>query len=212
MPFRCTRCGSCCSRYWITLLPEDAKRIAAFLHTDSREFIRRHAQLYLRLFPAAYAQNQLVVSSAMLPKRLSSRIESAISHLPEHFLALPMLAFKRKEPCTFYSQKQCCLIHPVKPAQCSAFPFISMDANPDFSKTYPFCKALKVFSGKVPKAAIETGRLHYSEISRYFNAVRLKGFSSLWTALPKKGIVSCRQNQIGKISLDEFKSAVAPFL
>jgi len=206
MPFKCRRCGECCRRYWITLLPQDVDEEAAFLGISVREFVDNYTTLYLRIFPIQqqYRKHGLVVSSAMLPKRIAWKAEHILFALPPFFLVLPILALKREgKACIFFGENKC-LINDVKPEQCELFPAIAF-ADENFRALYPFCRGLKASQ----EGLENRGGRHYERVRAYFEEVAEKGFSALWPAIPKNGIAVMRGKKLCEISEREFNEAIS---
>jgi Fe-S-cluster containining protein len=203
MPFKCTRCGNCCKRYYITLLPEEMKKAAKELKISQKEFAENNCQLFLQLFPSDFEGGELKISAQDLEKKLRRKIEAHKGFLPRHFLALPCIAFKRKGTiCIFYdAKKNICRIHSSKPMQCTLFPLLSNSENPDWEKLYPFCEGMKNSVGKLNAAEMKE---HYAKIQEYFGKVAERGFKKTWKAWPKKGVITYNNKLLGKISEREF--------
>lgn len=102
--FKCQRCGECCKRYYIISLPSEVQEQARFKGLGQEEFMDRHCQLFLQLFPFEQNEEKPVVSKNFLPKRIAERLEKEIGVLPEYFIVMPMICFQRHEngACTFY--------------------------------------------------------------------------------------------------------------
>lgn len=209
--FECKSCGECCRRYSITVLPEEAKVEAEFLGVSLEEFLAKHCQLYLELFPMNPKENSLVVAQELLPKRIIEGIEAMLGKpCEEHYLVLPMIAFKKQEYCTFFdSQNHKCAIHTTKPMQCKLFPFISIKPSPDFKEMYPFCAGLQ----EMPEAkgTGSYGMEHYEAVKNYFEGIKENGFSHYWPALPESGVALLEGKMICGISCAEFEQAIGAF-
>jgi len=137
--FNCERCGACCNRYWITILPEELKRGANMLKIPEKEFVEKYTSLFLQLFPASYKENTLEIFNEFISKWVSEKIKDHLGYLPNHFLILPILALKRNEDtCVFYDAEKGCLVHEAKPKQCDLFPFIALDGKTNFNEIYPY--------------------------------------------------------------------------
>lgn len=203
MDFKCTQCNECCKRYWITLLPQELKKAAEFLNLSEEEFIEKHTQLYIQLYPLAYREHALVYSSSFLPRKICEKIENHLNYLPESFLVMPMLALKRNEKiCTLLIERKGCKIHEVKPTQCTLFPFLSLEEKPNFRELYTYCEGLKN-SDKDSKEHYSDE--HYSAIKAYFKNVKEKGFAAQWKSLPEKGLVVFKGLEVCEIALSELK-------
>ncbi len=208
MPFNCEKCGECCRRYWITVLPDELEKEAGFLKIPVREFVNKYTRLYLRLFPmqSEHRKHGLVISSALLPKKVARKAEHILYALPDFFLALPTLAFKRRgKTCIFFDEKKGCEIQEVKPEQCSLFPEISMSGTP-LKELYPFCLGLKINGGK---RKTELEKNHYQNVFGYFERVGEEGFKKVWKHWPKEGIAVLKGKKLGDISGKEFFEAIS---
>lgn len=194
------------------MLPAEVKRQARFLKLKEKDFIEKYCILHLQLFPTEYRENTLEVFNELVPKIISEKIKLHLGYLPNYFLILPILAFKRiKGKCIFFNGKNnSCRIYVARPKQCSFFPFISLKEEPDFLREYQFCKGLKS-KGKMGKHQ-NLGEEHYKEIKKYFNSVKEKGFTKVWCFYPKKGIALYRDKKISDISTKEFFQCIEPFI
>jgi Fe-S-cluster containining protein len=210
--FKCHRCGECCKRYFIITLPHELKKQAEFMGITEKEFIENNTQLFLQLFPFGQSDAKISISSVMLPKRIANLIESVHGHLPDFLIALPMLAFKRREngACKFFDEgKSCCTIYPVRPLECILFPFISEKKAENYSRLYPFCKGLKDKDGKLSYA--DFSQIHFNEVSNYCKSIKEKGFSSIWKHWPNKGVLLFQEKLLGEINEKEFFETMLPY-
>jgi len=210
--FSCQRCGECCKRYYIVSLPEELEKQAAFLGLERREFIERHCQLFLQIFPSMHGTQKPVLNRSFLPKKFLEKAEAFNGPLSEFFIVLPMIAFKRRGggECTFYdSENSGCGIYPARPLECALFPFISDRKIEDYSKAYPFCKGLKTKGENLSYADLSF--VHFKQMSEYFKKVKEKGFASLWREWPKEGVLLLESHLLGEISEKEFFHAIGPF-
>ncbi|MFH1239771.1 MAG: YkgJ family cysteine cluster protein [Candidatus Diapherotrites archaeon] len=199
-------CTECCEKYWITLLPEDAKNMASELKISEEEFLKNYCTIFIQLFPAEFSKNKLKISTDFLPKQIADALKTQLNELPNFVLVLPTLALKKDEFCIFL-ENQLCKVHKSKPAQCKFFPFISYEKNPDFTKIYPFCKTLHV---KTFYEIDAHGEEHYKEIFNYFESVKKEGFLKHWKTLPDKGVVVCKGITLGELSADEILKMISP--
>ena len=209
--FNCKSCGECCKRYSITVLPEEAKAEAELLGIGVQEFVEKYCRLYLELFPMNPKENSLVLSQELLPKRIVEGIEALLGKpAEEHYLVLPMLAFRKEEYCVFFEfESRKCKIHSAKPAQCRFFPFISIKPNPDFKIMYPFCAGLREMAEAKGNGAY--GMEHYAAVRGYFEGIKENGFPNYWAALPESGIALLEGKEICEISGEEFAQAIGAF-
>lgn len=100
--FECTGCGNCCSNPdgYVTLTAEEAGKIAAYLEITETEFLEKYADLdpdgntfKLRSFTAASIPNGMKMEQ---PPKVGD--------------------------CIFLHDDRC-IVYPVRPLQCSTFPF-----------------------------------------------------------------------------------------
>lgn len=198
----CSTCGECCKRYAITVLPGEARAQAQYMGMPVESFMRTRTQLFIQLYPCASKENASCIHESMLPKKWAQGLETK-GIQSNFYMVVPQVAFKKKKYCTFYdTHKHACSIHPVKPAQCSLFPFIPWQLNAEaFSKEYDFCELSRVSSPtKHTKADVEN---HQLKVNAYFKRVQEKGFERVWGALPRTGIVSCRNQTIARTNKKE---------
>ena len=210
--FECRRCGECCKRYYIISLPEEVEVQAKFKGLSKEEFIEKHMQLFLQFFPAEYSKEKIMVSSSMVPRRILEKLEGHLGKVPDFFIALPMLVFKRREngSCTFYDEQNSgCTIYPQRPAECRMFPFISDKKVEDYASLYPFCHGLK--QGSADRSYVDLSHLHFAQVSEYFGKVQEKGFSKIWGTWPKEGVCLFTDKLVGPIAEKEFFDAIEPF-
>ncbi len=200
-------CSECCSRYFITLLPAEAKSITEQLNLSLNKFIEEYCQLYLQLFKAEKQKSDLVVPSQLIPKKISDSFERIFGALPSRFLVLPALALKRGKSCVFLKCDKC-RIYNSRPSSCRVFPFVSLKKDDflEFKKLYPFCKALE--EGKLYK---NHGKKHKAAVEKHFNRIEKKGFRPVWKHLPARGIAGFEDKKLCTISRKEFLQAVQQF-
>ncbi len=235
--FKCQRCGECCRRYFIVSMPEEITAQARLKAMGMREFLDTHCQLFLQVFPRpqagekAEAREKPIVHRNLLPKKIAHALEKAAGPLPDHFVVLPMVCFKREErtegngkdgvnggrnpegACTFYTQDEKglggCSIYACRPLECRLFPFISMEKNADYSKLYPFCKGLRFRDEKLNYA--DLGFVHFRQTADYFRDVMERGFGAVWGQWPGRGVLLYKDRRLGEISEQEFFQAIAPY-
>ncbi|HIH09804.1 MAG TPA: YkgJ family cysteine cluster protein [Candidatus Diapherotrites archaeon] len=210
--FKCGRCGECCKRYYVVSLPSEVKAQAALLKMPEKDFIKGNMLLFLQLFPSDHNDKKITVSSELLPKKFVALSESHLGRMPDFFIMLPLLAFRRRESgeCTFYGSKNAgCNIYNARPAECRLFPFISDKKTDDYSKLYPFCQGLKLEGDD--RSYLDLGFIHFEKMARYFSLVKEKGFSSLWGSWPKEGVILLTDKLLGKISEKDFFGMLGPY-
>ena len=195
-------CSECCRRYWICLLPQEAKKISRKLRIPEKEFIRKHCALVAHLYPRAEKPSQLAVSSAFLPAKISKFVKAQLGMLPPYFSVLPYIALRRNSrgECVFL-KKNLCKIHGFLPAICGLFPFVA-ESGKALKDIYPFClflqqKGLGNLTGKLD----ETYR---KKTFAYFDSLQKKSFPRIWPALPLRGIVLLEGEKELAISKKEF--------
>ncbi|HLC92590.1 MAG TPA: YkgJ family cysteine cluster protein [archaeon] len=210
--FECQRCGECCKRYYIISLPHEVEAQARLKNLTVNEFIEKHMQLFLQLFPTEYQKEKIMVSSSLIPKKILEKIEGHLGKVPDFFIALPMLVFKRREDgaCTFYnSENSGCTIYSARPAECRMFPFISDKKVENYAELYPFCHGLKQKSAD--RSYVDLSFIHFNEVSKYFSEVMGKGFSGMWEKWPKEGVCLYTDKLVGPITESEFFGAIGPY-
>ncbi|MCR4335535.1 MAG: YkgJ family cysteine cluster protein [archaeon] len=209
LEFKCQRCEECCKRYYIVSLPEEIKKQALFLGETEENFIKNHTQLLLHLFAREYSPDKIVVSSALLPKKINDALDVINGFPLNFFIAVPVLVFNRTEngTCEFYKKGIGCGIYTERPFECIAFPFITNRIITDYEKDYPFCRGLQFKDEKL--SYTNMGHLHVKKIASYCESLREKGFTSVWKTWPDKGIVLFEDTLLGEISSEEFLDSIA---
>lgn len=202
--FKCARCAECCKRYWITILPEEARAIAELLGISVKKFLENHCMLFLQAFPASPDfSNPLVKGISKCPSGLRKKLEKKTS--ADYFLCLPGIALKRDGlECSMLSKGFECKIHSRRPGQCRLFPLISMNSNADLKKAYSFCKGLEGFE----KPLSAESKRHYRKVKAYFEKLKLKKFKALWPAIPSGGILVLDREKVCNITAKQFFQAV----
>ncbi len=206
-------CMECCKRYWITVLPAEAKKIAASREQSFSGFVEKNCLLQLQLYPSdKKLDNPLVIPSNRIPKKFRKKIEKELNGFPPFFLALPTLVFKRDKngSCKFLNQKNgLCTIYENRPAQCKLFPFIPWNNKPLHS-LYAFCAFLQ--EKKPEERYSKFGKGHYKKVETYFRTVEKKGFQAVWKTVPASGILRLDQTLLGTVSQKQFFSLLTPGL
>jgi len=176
------KCSECCKRYWITLLPAEAKRIALKLGLSEQQFTKQKCTLVAHLYVRKEKTDRLTVSSNLLLSKAVLFFEKNFGTLPQFFLVLPCIALKRnaRGGCVFL-RKGHCEIHAFLPAICKLFPFISLSEKL-LRELYPFCAALQ--QKEFEQATGSLNEKQRKKVNAYFNAVERKGFRQQWKALP----------------------------
>ncbi|MCX6803745.1 MAG: YkgJ family cysteine cluster protein [Candidatus Diapherotrites archaeon] len=211
----CLSCGECCKRYWITLLPSEASKIARLLKTSKGTFLPNYCMLNVKLYPKT-TPGVLTFPTTFFPQRLFDLIKKEVATPAESFFIVPQVVLSRKNKiifkfdskrtqkeqrfsCSFLKAENACEIYPVRPEPCKLFPFIAM---PDLREQYPFCE---LFKSTQKNLSIES-KIYYKRVQEYFKNVDEKSFLGVWQYPPKKGLLFLGEKQIGEISLDELVS------
>ena len=208
----CLSCGECCKRYWITVLPEEAKKVVRLKGMQLREFLENDCILNVKLYRKT-TPGVLTYPTAFFPKRIYELLKKELGLVPQSFFVVPQVVLKREEKivfnflnkkskkemrsaCVFLKPENVCGIYEARPEPCKLFPFIAM---PDFREQYPFC-LLYLKSSK--DYSIES-RIYYKKVQHYFKKVHESGFLGLWRHPPLTGLIFLGEKQIGKITLRE---------
>lgn len=197
-------CMECCKRYWISVFPKEEKKAAFLLEKTEKDFLEKHCLLQAQLYPAPQkSKNRLIIPLTRIPKKFHSKIKKETGFLPEFFLVLPTIVFKRnKKSCEFLNQKNgLCKIYSVRPEQCRLFPFISFTERP-LKKQYPFCAFLQKKNPKKDFSASLKKQL--KKTKEYFELVEKNGFRKTWAFFPKKGFLRLDTFFLGNISKKDF--------
>lgn len=210
MAFECQRCLECCQRYWITLLPFEAKALAKCLGLKLEDFVRDYCEIYLQVFPKI-KEKGLNVSEAFIPGKIKSEMDEKNLALPGEFTVLPWLSLKRVQgQCVLLAENRACLVHDVKPLQCQLFPFISLKKGNDFREIYSFCQGLKKSKPK-ERMNEKKFREHLKQVKNYFSQVKEQGFQSVWGKVPSKGLFVFQDLKVCDLNKKEFLQFIAPF-
>lgn len=197
----CQKCGECCRKYFISVLPDELAREAKFFKLSQEKFIQIYCQLFLQVMPLQQGDHPLAIHTSAVPKKIWEVLQKNGIH-SNYVMLLPMLGFKKKEFCVFFDPKlYLCTMHTVKPAQCSIFPFMAGEKNVDFSKAYDFCELASIASPTNYTHA--QADLQKVKMARYFNSVAKEGMEKVWSALPKEGIILYQGKSISPITRTE---------
>ncbi len=201
-------CSECCQRYWITLLPAEAKRIASALKLPITEFIEKKCILIAHIYPAQKPK-PLTISTQSLPAKLLAFAKKEIPQLPEQFLVLPSIALKRnaKGNCSLLKKGRC-KVYDVAPEVCRLFPFISIGKFP-LRNAYPFCLGLRQPGFEKAKGGLDSKQK--KRVNKYFDTVKKKPFTSVWKALPKTAVILLDGEKELKISKKDFIKMLESF-
>lgn len=197
-------CMECCKRYWITVLPSEANKIAGSLNEKPSDFLHAYCLFQVQLYPTdKKTENPLVISIDHIPLQFHAKIKEKLGSIPPFLLALPTIVFKR-EPngaCEFLNQKNgLCTIYEHRPGQCELFPFIPSNNKP-LHVLYPFCAYLQ---DKKPNGRFaHYGKTQFKKTEKYFRNVEKKGFETVWKTIPEQGILRLDDHFLGRISKTE---------
>lgn len=207
MGFKCLSCTQCCKRYNISILPEEAERIAKGLGISLKEFFETYADLFIQLFPSSFKKEKLVVSINSFPKELQKNLIEANS---SHFLILPGIILKRNEDACIFLKDNLCSIHEIKPEPCNLFPFISWNPETDLRKSYKFCAGLQASKEQVTMQQKHTlaHEKHYSNVKQNFEQIKRQGFKKVFSTLPSSGKLLIKDKFVSNISKKEFEEII----
>jgi len=208
----CLSCGECCKKYWITILPNEAKSISALIKKPMKRFLWEDCYLNVKLYPKS-VKGKLTFSSDSFPERIKKLITNSGEPLSLSYFIVPQLVLKRgktqfkviqhgskifedKNECVFLEQNNKCSIYKERPVPCRLFPFIAMAG---LREQYPFCDLFK----KTFKDFSKESKKYYSEIQNYFDSIDAKGIESVFLALPKKGFIYLQESFLGELSIEE---------
>ena len=208
----CLDCGECCKRYWITVLPEEAKKISRLQKIQVKEFLQNSCTLNVKLFVKT-TPGGLTYPATFFPKRIYEILKKELGNVPQSFFVVPQVTLIREEKNvfkftknkSFKEKRSTCVflladnkseIYDLRPEPCKLFPFIAM---PDFREQYPFCALYKETSKDF---SIES-RIYFKKIQQYFKNIDDNGFVGVWRSPPEKGLLFLGEKQIGEISLNE---------
>ncbi len=190
----CLSCGECCKRYWITVLPDEAKRIAKKLKISEKKFLEEECTLLVKAYPKS-TFGLLTYPVAFLPARVHNLLKK-ISNSQAYFI-IPQVVLRRQENiCTFLDDENKCVAYSVRPEPCKLFPFIVVEG---YREAYPFCELFKKTHKKNPGPS----RSYSKKLKKYFSLVSKKGFQKVWKNPPKKGLLYHSEQKIGEITLQE---------
>jgi Fe-S-cluster containining protein len=192
----CLSCGECCKRYWITVLPDEATKIAKQLKISRKKFLQDNTELFVKIYPKS-TPGTLTYPNAFFPEKLIQKIFDSNPVNSESFFIVPQVVLKRNDKaCVFLKENNSCKIYKSRPEPCRLFPFIAV---PGYRENYPFCSLYR----QEQKDYSKKSGTYFSKIQKYFKLVEKKGFEKLWKNPPKQGIVFLSEKKIGSITLEE---------
>jgi Fe-S-cluster containining protein len=197
----CQKCGECCKRYAISVLPQELERQATFFNLSEKEFTSIYTRLLVQIVPFSSGDHPLAIHTNLIPQNIWKKLLAA-GFSSDYAMILPMIGFKKKEYCVFFDpQTFGCTMHSVKPAQCSLFPFASAEDNVDYSKAYDFCELSTISSPTKYTTALQIAQR--KEMKKYFDAVAKNGLLSVWKFVPNEGDIIFGGKKVDEISLNE---------
>lgn len=195
----CQKCGECCRRYAISALPHELKRQALFFSMSEKEFVGVYGRILLQFIPFTSSDHPLAMHVSMIPKGTWDVLKAG-GFEGDYVMMLPMVGFKKAEYCVFFDPKTFgCSMHPVKPMQCTLFPFTSLKDNEDYAKAYDFCEQSKNTSPTQETKEIQ--QHHRKEWKTFFDKVALRGLKGGYEHWPNQGDVIFNGKIVGKITL-----------
>jgi len=204
-------CLKCCQTYWISLLPKEAENIAKSQRLSLSEFLQKNCLLDLQVFPANKPA-ALTIPVRFFSETAQQKIQEYFGRFPPYLMALPGVVLQREKNgnCVFLDSKTgLCKTYETRPGQCRLFPFISIDNEP-LHHSYPFCRYLENQKPLENPFRKDQSR-HFEAVTDYFDAITVKGFDSVWTAYPKKGIVRLGGKVIDHLNENQFKKLLKRF-
>ncbi len=203
----CKTCGECCKRYAISVLPHEVAREAKFFKLSEKEFTSIYTRLLVQIVPFSSGQHPLALHTSMIPKEVWKKLQAS-GFASDYAMILPMLGFKKKEYCVFFDPKTTsCTMHSVKPAQCTLFPFTSVEKNIDYSKAYDFCELSRLTSPT--KEIFSAQDAQRAQMKKYFDSVAEKGLLSVWKNIPSAGDIIYNGKIISTITSNELNDWLA---
>lgn len=201
----CLSCGECCKRYWITVLPEESKKISKTLKKKEKDFLGKDCFLLIKLYPKS-VKGVLTFPTTFFPKRIVEEIKNEMIDVPQSFFIVPQVVLKRegteKKACAFLSEDNKCKIYSSRPQPCKLFPFIAVEG---LRESYPFCELFKVTYRDLSKES----RNYFKKVKKYFDSVDKKGFSKIWKNPPKKGYLYLNETKLCEIEVDELEKMIS---
>ena len=201
----CLSCGECCKRYWITVLPQEAKVLAKSLRMGEKEFLEEKCVLFVKLFPKS-TPGLLTIPTAFFPKRIYELLEKEMVEVPQSFFVVPQIVLKRERgECVLLGAGNKCSAYKTRPEPCRLFPFIAVAG---LREQYPFCPLFH----KTFKDSSKESRAYYKKVQKYFKSVHAKGFfgaKGVWKHAPQKGSLLLNEKALGEISLGELEDLLS---
>jgi len=201
----CLSCGECCKRYWITVLPNEAKKISKKLKKTLKDFLRDDCCLLVKVYPKS-VPGVLTFPTAFFPENIFQELRKNLSDIPQSFFVVPQVVLKREEingkkTCKYLENENMCKIYKERPKPCKLFPFIAVEG---IREQYPFCELFQ----KTYKDLTKQSGEYFREVKKYFKEVDTKGFDKVWKNPPKEGEFYLNETHLCKISLEELEQLI----
>jgi len=197
----CLSCAECCKRYWITVLPEESKKISKKLKKKESAFLEENCVLLVKVYPKS-VKGVLTFPTTFFPKRIVEEIKKELAELPQSFFVVPQVVLKREgteqKACNFLQEDNKCFVYSVRPEPCKLFPFIAVEG---LRENYPFCGLFKATYKDLSKESEK----YFKKVKKYFAEIDKKGFTKKWKNPPKKGLLFLNETKIGEITLEELE-------
>lgn len=196
----CLSCGECCKRYWITVLPEESKRISKKLKLSGKQFLENNCTFHVKIYPKS-VKGILTFPTTFFPQRIFNELRKEVGVVSESFFIVPQVVLKReqimdKKVCSFLKEDNACTIYKVRPEPCRLFPFIAVEG---IKEQYPFCELYQ----KTYKNLSKQSSAYFKKVKSYFKKVNDLGFVGVWKSPPKTGSLYLADKYICEISLSE---------
>ena len=188
----CLNCGECCKRYFITVLPDESKKISKKLKISEKTFLEKHCELHIKIYPKS-VKGILTFPSTFFPQKIFDQIKKEVGIVNDSYFVVPQVVLKRdiveftgKKVCTFLNENNFCKIYSVRPEPCKLFPFIAVEG---IREQYPFC----VLFQKTHKNLSKKSSVYFKKVKSYFKKVNDKKFCGVWKPAKIWAIVFSRQ-------------------
>ncbi len=198
----CLTCGECCKRYWITVLPEEAKRISKKMKKTQKSFLENDCVLLVKIYPKS-VKGILTFPTTFFPERIFTELKKELGLVSESFFIVPQVVLRRdisevggKKICSFLKEDNSCTIYSSRPEPCKLFPFIAVEG---IREQYPFCGLYQ----KTFKNLSSDSSKYFKKVKSYFKKVNDKSFMGVWKNPPKSGALYLADKYICDLSLSE---------
>ena len=194
----CLKCGECCKRYSITILPQEVARIAKKAGLSRKKFLEEYCELFIKIYPKT-TPGMLTCVTENFPKNVLKMLSKELSFTPPSFFIVPQIALKRIDNhCIFLNEDNTCQIYSDRPYPCQLFPFMVVEG---YEENYPFCELFH----KTNKDYSVKSRKYKKEIKDYFSKVDKKGFVKVWGSVPLKGKIFLNEIFLCELTIRELE-------